>query len=77
MGFDKQQIEAAALELLQEMEADPADAHEIQLKVRRLLNRMRATGMPVPEDLERLEQELSQEFARDPDTVAKSGNDNG
>jgi len=65
MGFDKQQIEAAVLELLQEMDNDPADVHEIQLKVRRLLDRMRSTGMPVPDDLARLEQELSQEFERD------------
>ena len=60
--LDKQEIEAAVLELLEEMEGDLGDAHEIYLKLRQTLDSMRATGMPLPDDLVRLEQELSSEF---------------
>ncbi len=62
---DIQEIEAALLELLQEMEGDAGDAHEIYLKLRQTLDGMRATGMPLPDDLVRMEKELSAEFEND------------
>jgi phage-related holin len=44
------------------MENQPEDRHELYLQVREKLNEMRAFGMPVPEDLVRLEEELEAEF---------------
>jgi hypothetical protein len=63
--LDKQEIEAAVLELLEEMEGDLGDAHEIYMKLRQTLDGMRAMGMPLPDDLVRMEKELSAEFAAD------------
>lgn len=63
--LDKQEIEAAVLELLEEMEGEPGDAHEIYMKLRQTLDGMRAMGMPLPDDLVRMEKELSAEFAAD------------
>lgn len=63
--LDKQDIEAAVLELLGEMEGDLGDAHEMHLKLRQTLDGMRAMGMPLPDDLVRMERELSAEFEAD------------
>ena len=60
--LDKEDLEAAVLELLDEMEGELGDAHEIYLKLRQTLDGMRAMGMPLPDDLVRMEQELSAEF---------------
>ena len=60
--LDKQQIEAAILDLLGVMQGDPGDAHEIYLKLRQTLDGMRALGMPLPDDLVRMEEELAIEF---------------
>ena len=59
---DKQEIEAAVLELLEEMEGELGDAHEIYMKLRQTLDGMRAMGMPLPDDLVRMEKDLSAEF---------------
>lgn len=64
---DEVDLDAAALELLAEMEEGPADAHEIYLRLTQILNGMRAMGMPLPEDLVRLEKELSVEFRKGSD----------
>ena len=58
----KQEIEAAVLELLEEMEGDLGDAHEIYMRLRQTLDSMRAMGMPLPDDLVRMEKDLSAEF---------------
>ncbi len=63
--MDKQEIEAAVLELLAEMEEGPEDAHEIYLKLRQTLDGMRAMGMPLPDDLVRMEKEMTAEFKAD------------
>ena len=63
--LDKQEIEAAVLELLEEMEGELGDAHEIYLKLRQTLDGMRAMGMPLPDDLVRMEKELAAEFQAD------------
>ena len=63
--LDRQEIEAAVLELLEEMQGDVGDAHEIYMKLRQTLDSMRAVGMPLPEDLVRMEEELSAEFDAD------------
>ena len=63
--LDKQEIEAAVLELLEEMEGDLGDTHEIYMRLRQTLDGMKAMGMPLPADLVRMERELSAEFAED------------
>lgn len=63
MGISEQELEAAIALLIEEMEGDQGDAHEIYLRLRQLLDQMRATGMPLPDDLVKLEHDLSAEFA--------------
>jgi hypothetical protein len=65
------ELEAAIAELIEEMEGDQGDAHEIHMRLRQLLDQMRATGMPLPDDLVRLEKGLSEEFAEDASRRAK------
>ena len=61
MVFDQIKLEIS--QLLTEMQNQPEDKHEIYLSLREKLNQLRATGMPVPEDLVKLEHELEAEFA--------------
>ena len=63
--MDRDEIEAAVSLLLDDMEGEWGDRHEIFLRVQQLLDQMRAMGMPLPEDLVRMEEELSAEFVAD------------
>ena len=65
MAMDRQEIEAALSLLLDQMEGDWGDRHEIFLRIAQTLDQMRAMGMPLPEDLVRMEEELAAEFASD------------
>lgn len=60
MAFDDLQAELALL--INQMETKPEDSHELYLQIREKLNEMRAYGMPVPEDLVKLEEELEASF---------------
>ena len=60
MAFEDLKAELALL--INQMENQPEDRHELYEQVREKLNEMRAFGMPVPEDLVRLEEELEAEF---------------
>jgi hypothetical protein len=60
MAFDDLKAEIALL--LAQMENQPEDRHELYLQIREKLNEMLAFGMPLPEDLVRLERELAAEF---------------
>jgi predicted nucleic acid-binding Zn-ribbon protein len=48
--------------LVTQMENQPEDKHELYQQLRERLNEIRSTGMPLPEDLVRLEEELEAEF---------------
>lgn len=63
MAFEaiKSQIET----LLERMENQPEDKHEVYLQLHEKLNEWRATGQPVPKDLLELEQALEAEFAEE------------
>lgn len=61
MAFD--QIKLEIEQLLTDMQNQPQDSHEIYLSVMEKLNQLKATGMPLPEDLVTLERELEKEFA--------------
>ena len=60
MAFDDLKIEIALL--LQDMENQPEDRHELYLVIREKLSEMRAYGMPLPEDLVKFEEEMEAEF---------------
>jgi hypothetical protein len=61
MAFDQIKLEISLL--LTEMQNEPEDRHEIYLSLREKLNQLKATGMPLPEDLVTLEHQLEEEFA--------------
>ena len=63
--MDREEIEATLSLLLDDMEGEWGDRHEIFLRIRQTLDSMRAMGMPLPEDLVRMEDELAAEFVSD------------
>ncbi|GBE42457.1 hypothetical protein BMS3Bbin10_00518 [bacterium BMS3Bbin10] len=63
--MDLSELEAELNLLLTQMENLPEDKHEFYLQLREKLAGFRAFGMPVPDDLARLEKELEKEFASD------------
>ncbi len=63
MAFDLIKLEIA--QILTEMQNEPEDKHEIYLALVEKLNQLKATGMPLPEDLVRLERELEEEFSNE------------
>ena len=63
MAMDAAQLRAALSLLLDEMEGEIEDRHEVYLRLAMLLNQMRALNMPIPDDLAEMEREMSQEFA--------------
>jgi hypothetical protein len=63
--MDEQELEAALSLLIDDMEGDLGDRHEIFMRLRTIFQSMRAMGMPLPDDLLRLEQELAAEFELD------------
>ena len=65
MAFEVLQAEIGMLLTQMENERAPEDRHEVYLQIHRRLNEMRAFGMPLPEDLVRLEDALEKEFADD------------
>ncbi len=60
--MDAQELEAALSNLLTDVEGEVHDRHEIYLRLSQVLSRMRAFGMPLPDDLVRLEHDLEAEF---------------
>jgi hypothetical protein len=61
--MDAQELQAALNLLVEQMEDESADAHEIFMRLTELLNGMRALGLPLPEDLVEMEAEMAKEFA--------------
>jgi hypothetical protein len=62
MAFDDLKAELALL--INQMETQPEDPHELYLQIREKLNEMRAFGMPLPEDLVAFERDLERRFAQ-------------
>lgn len=61
MAFEDVKAEIGLL--LARMQNEPQDAHELYLQLMEKLNELRAYGMPIPDDLEKLEAALSEEFS--------------
>ncbi|MFW2392299.1 MAG: hypothetical protein ACN4EH_07920 [Methyloceanibacter sp.] len=70
MAFDDLKAELALL--INQMENQPEDRHELYLQVREKLNEMRAFGMPLPEDLVKFEEELEAQFKAEQAKAKKS-----
>lgn len=62
MAFEN--IKAQIYLLLEQMINQPEDSHEIQESLREMLNELKATGMPLPQDLVELEETLQSEFEK-------------
>ena len=60
MAFEEIKAEIALL--FREMVNQPEDAHEIREILREKLNALKASGMPLPEDLVELEQRIERDF---------------
>jgi len=70
MAFEDLKAELALL--INQMENQPEDRHELYLQIRERLNEMRAFGMPVPEDLVKFEEELEAQFKAEDAGAKKS-----
>ncbi len=62
MSFED--IKAEISLLFQQMQDQPKDLHELYEKVHEKLNELKAFGMPLPEDLVKLEEELNERFKK-------------
>ncbi len=71
--MDIQAIEDEIGYLLQKMENQPQDLHELRLQIHEKLNEIRAFGMPLPADLVALERRLASDFAAKEDISAPGG----
>ena len=60
MAFEGREAELGML--LGKMRNAPEDWHELYEQVRQTLNQMKATGMPLPQDLVQFELDLEAEF---------------
>jgi hypothetical protein len=70
MAFDDLKAELALL--INQMENQPEDRHELYLQIREKLNEMRAFGMPLPEDLVKFEEDLEAQFKAEEGGAKKS-----
>jgi hypothetical protein len=57
--MDPTELLAAVNLLAQEMEGEPDDLHEVHLRLLEILSEIKATGMPLPDDLVELEKRLT------------------
>ena len=60
--MDTNDLTVALSLLIDEMEGEQGDEHEIFMRIHQTLQTMRAEGLPVPEDLQALEKELAEQF---------------
>jgi hypothetical protein len=67
MSFEEYEAEVSLL--VSEMEGEQGDIHEIMMRLKQILDTMRAEGLPIPADLKHFEEELDRRF------VAESGQD--
>lgn len=64
-----EELEAEANILMNEIDEGAANRHALYLRLRETLLQMRAFGMPLPDDLVRVERELETEFGMPPETT--------
>jgi hypothetical protein len=56
--MDTTELLAAINLLAQRLEHQPEDLHEVHFRVKELLDELRSTGMPLPDDLVAFERDL-------------------
>ena len=56
------ELEVALSLLVDQMEGEQGDRHEIFMRLHQMLDQMRAEGLPIPEDLAEMEKTLAAEF---------------
>ena len=61
MAFDDLKMKISLL--LTQMQNEPEDRHELYLQLKEKLSELKAVGMPLPDDLVKMETELEAEFA--------------
>ncbi|MBP5858041.1 hypothetical protein KAJ83_13565 [Marivibrio halodurans] len=61
MSFDEYKAEISLL--MNEMEGEQGDLHEVMMRLKTILDTMRAEGLPIPDDLKRFEQDLDARFS--------------
>lgn len=71
MAFDAVKAEIGLL--LTRMQNEPEDRHELYLRLMEKLNELKAYGMPIPDDLKRLEAALEAEFSEDTRADGREG----
>lgn len=64
-----EELEAEANLLINEIDEGAENRRALYLRLRETLLRMRAYGMPLPDDLVRVERELETEFGGPPETT--------
>jgi hypothetical protein len=62
MAFDDLEAELALL--INQMDTQPQDPHELYLRIFEKLNEFKALGLPLPDDLVRVERELGAYFKK-------------
>lgn len=72
--MDMDDVKAELGILMTRMQNEPQDRHELYLMIMEKLNEMKAYGMPLPEDLVKLEAALEAEFAADMRGGSGAGN---
>ena len=65
--MDKTELLAAINLLAQRLEHQPDDLHEVHSKVKEMLDELRSTGMPLPDDLVKFEKDLDQRVNGEPE----------
>jgi len=60
--MEKQDLEVLASELFRQVESGVLERHEIHARLHQTLDRMRAFGMPLPDNLVALERDLASDF---------------
>ncbi len=58
-------LDAEISYLMEQLEGTPGDLHEIFFRLHQILETFRAEGMPVPENLAKMEQALDAQFTKD------------
>lgn len=75
--MDIEDLKAELGILLTDMQNQPQDRHELYMQLLERLNEMkRAYGMPLPDDLLKLEKELEAEFAIDKSSADSADTEN-
>lgn len=69
--MDIEDVKAEIGILLNDMQNQAEDRHELYLQLMERLNEMKAFGMPLPDDLVALEKSLETEFAGNEDEAAQ------